>query len=64
MAGIKGLLARVRRLEPKPSLVARRLGSLEEFVAEAQAGITAGRYDPRDMPDVVLCLRRWVEQGL
>ncbi len=63
MAGVKGLLARVRKLEPKAGAVARRLGSLEQFNAEVQAGIAAGRYDPVDMPDVAYCIRRWVEQG-
>lgn len=64
MSGIKGLLARVRRLEPKVGHFTRRLGSLERFEAECKAGIADGRYDPEDMPSVLYCVRRWVEQGL
>jgi hypothetical protein len=64
MAGVKGLLARVRRLEPKAGHVARRLGSFERFEAECMRGVEEGRYDPEDMPQVVYCVRRWIEQGL
>jgi len=63
MVGIKGLTARVRKLEPRDGYVIRKLGSLEVFEADVQAGIAAGRYDPVDMPDVLLCIRRWVQAG-
>ena len=60
--GVKGLPGRVRKLEPKPSLVLRGIGgSIRAFEVEAQAGIKAGRYCPEDMPLVVECLRRWIE---
>jgi hypothetical protein len=61
---VKGLLARVRKMEPKMGVVARRLGALERFDAEVKAGVAAGRFDPLDMPQVAYCVRRWVEQGL
>jgi len=63
MAGIKGLLARVRKLEPEAGYVTRKLGSFERFEAEVEAGIAAGRYDPADMRDVVMCIRLWVTAG-
>ena len=64
MAGLKGLAARVRRLEPRLGKVLRGIGSLERWEAACQAGIEDGRYSPDDMPDVMYCIRRWVEQGL
>ncbi|MBY0321609.1 MAG: hypothetical protein K2X72_23000 [Reyranella sp.] len=60
MAGLKGLAARVKKLEPKPNNVLRKIGSIERFEAECEAGIADGRYDPADMRDVMLCIRRWV----
>lgn len=63
MAGVKGLLSRIRKLEPKAGKVARRLGSLERWEAGCNAGIEAGRYCPEDMPQVMYCIRRWVEAG-
>jgi len=64
VAGVKGLLARLRKLEPRPGTVTRRLGSFERFEADCNAGIADGRYDPEDMRDVLYCVRLWVEQGL
>jgi hypothetical protein len=63
MVGLKGLAARVRRLEPTAGRVERCIGSVERFEADVQAGIEAGRYDPLDMPDVALCVRRWAVAG-
>ena len=64
MAGIKGLIGRVKRLEPKPGKVLRAIGGdLERWEAKIRAGIEAGRYCPRDMPDVLYCIRRWVKAG-
>lgn len=63
MVGIKGLAARVRKLEPRAGYVTRLLGSLERFEAEVQAGIEAGCYDPVDMPEVVMCIRQWITAG-
>ena len=46
---VKALLARVSRLEPKPSRILNLIGgSLEKFEAEIQAGIEAGKYCPND----------------
>lgn len=65
MPGIKGLVARVHRLEPKPSRILLKLGgSIERFQASIQQGIEEGRYDPLDMPIVVHCLKKWVSDGL
>jgi hypothetical protein len=62
--GVKGLIARVHKLEPKPSKALRKIGgSIEKFEAEMQAGIDAGTYDPDDMPIVVKCIKRWAEAG-
>lgn len=65
MAGLKGLIGRVKRLEPKPGKVLRVLcgGDVDRWEAKMRAGIEAGRYCPRDMPDVLYCIRRWVEAG-
>lgn len=64
MAGVKGLLARVRKLEPKAGHVARCLGSFERFEAKCTIGVEAGLHDPDEMPHIVYCVRRWIEQGL
>lgn len=56
-------MARVKKLEPKAGYVLRKLGSLERFEAECEAGIAAGRYCPVDIRDVMLCIRRWVDAG-
>jgi len=63
MAGLKGLAARVRRLEPRLGKVLRGIGSLERWEAGCKAGIEAGRLCPEDMPQVMYCIRRWVETG-
>lgn len=66
MAGVKGLLARIRKLEPQPGFALRKFGGQagwERFEADCKAGIADGRLDPRDMPEVLYCLRRWVEAG-
>jgi hypothetical protein len=63
MAGMKGLISRVRRLEPKAGYVVRRIGSADKFAAEVNAGIESGRYDPVDMSDVAYCVRKWAAAG-
>lgn len=62
MAGVRSMLARVRRLETARTMVSpfvRAFGSVDAFVACAQAGIDAGTLDRRDMADVVACIHRW-----
>lgn len=64
MAAIRTMLARVAKLEVEqvPPLLAK-FGGEEGWAAleaEAEVGIAEGRYDSRDMPVVVHCLRRWI----
>ena len=61
MTDMRGLLARVRRLERSnvPPLF-KFIGSPEELEEHAQTGIAAGCYDPRDMPLVIKAVRRWL----
>ncbi|MFE3837899.1 hypothetical protein [Pseudogemmobacter sonorensis] len=62
MANVRGMLARVRRLEVARSTaspIARLYGSFEAFAEEVQADIDAGKLDRTDMPVVLDCLRRW-----
>ena len=40
----------------------RAWGSLADWEAECQSGIEEGRLDARDMPVVVMALRRWHSQ--
>ncbi|SEP49920.1 hypothetical protein SAMN02990966_07454 [Rhodospirillales bacterium URHD0017] len=57
---VKGLLSRVRRLEPKPSRILLKIGgSFEKFDAEIEAGMASGKYDPLDMPTVAYCVKKW-----
>lgn len=67
MAAIRSMLARVAKLEVEqvPPLLAKFGGEegWAAFQAEAEAGVAEGRYDRRDMPIVVRCLRRWVRGG-
>lgn len=63
MATARSLLARARRLQDSENPVLAKLGGQqgwEQFQAEAEAGIAAGRYDSRDMPVVVAALRSWL----
>ena len=58
------MLYRVRKLElSRIPPWHRLLGPIEEFEAEVQAGMAAGRYDPRDMPLVLASVQRWVREG-
>lgn len=66
MANVRGMLARVRRLEVTRSTaspIARLFGSFEAFEEQAQAGIDAGKLDRTDMPVVIDALRRWERDG-
>jgi hypothetical protein len=61
-SSVKTLLNRARRLErASVSPILNLIGSIEEFEANAQAGIAAGIYDPHDMPLVVKAIRRWLD---
>jgi len=59
---VRALLARVQRLEQSRaprSPFALAYGSLGAWEAEVQSGIDEGRYDKRDMPEVIAAVRRW-----
>ncbi len=64
MPAVRSLLARVQRLEVErmPPVLAKFGGpeGWAAFQADAQAGIADGRYDGRDMPIVLNCLRNWI----
>lgn len=62
MANVRGMLARVQRLEVARSTaspIARLYGSFDAFAEGVQADIDAGKLDRTDMPVVLDCLRRW-----
>lgn len=65
MRSIKALLRRVQKLQQaRTGHVSRMVGPIDEFEAEAKAGIKAGRNDPNDMPIVVIAIRQWIKSGL
>lgn len=57
------MLARVRRIEavraPLLSPFETSYGSLAAWEAHCQGGIDAGYLDGRDMPLIMLAIRRW-----
>jgi len=60
MPAVRSMLARVQRLEQATvSPWLNLLGPLDKFEAAVRDGIVEGRYDPLDMPLVVVCVRRW-----
>lgn len=68
MANVRGMLARVQRLEaarqgPR-SPFARLYGSFEAFAEGVQAQIGPGGLDRTGMPIVLDCLRRWERDGV
>ncbi|AXQ94805.1 hypothetical protein LV780_13895 [Cereibacter azotoformans] len=67
MAGVRGMLQRVAKLEAartsKPSPIEAIYGSVDAFAAECMAGVEAGKLCPVDMPVVIECLRRWHRDG-
>jgi hypothetical protein len=63
MVGIKGLLSRVRKMEPKLGRYERAFGSVEQMEADFQARIDAGLMDPLDGADLMVCIRRFIEAG-
>ena len=57
------MLARVQRLEQaRASPWDRLIGPIEVFEAEIYEGITLGKFDPTDMPEVLASVRRWVRE--
>ena len=66
MQRIRRLADRVRRLEQVQkahSPFELAYGSLEDFVAEMQKDIDAGRFDHIDGPIVIQCIIEWHRRG-
>ena len=67
MAGVRGMLQRVAKLEaqlaPRLSPIAALYGSTEAFAAECMAEVEAGKLCGTDMPIILDCLRRWDREG-
>lgn len=67
MAGVRGMLQRVAKLEaqlaPRLSPIAALYGSTEAFAQECMAGVEAGKLCSTDMPVLLDCLRRWDREG-
>lgn len=59
------MLGRVRRLEiEKVHPILARMGGETGWAAvqaDVATGLVEGRYDRRDMPVVIACLRRWTK---
>ena len=72
MSGVRGLLARARRLQrtrqPHPSPIAVQYRGFDNFDAHVRAQVHAGRLDACDLlgsdgvVGVLACLRRWEQQ--
>ncbi len=64
MVAVRSMLARVRQLEiEKAHPILAQIGGEAGWAAveiDVRAGLTEGRYDPRDLPVVMKCLRRWI----
>lgn len=64
---VRAMLTRVRRLEaaraPLLSPFELAYGSLDAWEAQCQSGIDAGLLDPRDVPAIMLAVRRWHHDG-
>lgn len=67
MAGVRGMLQRVTKLEaqlaPRLSPIAALYGSTEAFAADCMAEVDAGKLCGTDMPIILDCLRRWDREG-
>ena len=65
MAGVKGLLARVRKLEPRQGYVARKLGDWQRIkVAWLKTVEGCDGDHAHDVRVIVHCIGTWVENGL
>lgn len=68
MAGVRSMLARVRRIEavraPVRSPISRDYGSFDAFAAECDAMMAAGKLDRHDFPVILYCLRKWETDGI
>ncbi|NQW52870.1 MAG: hypothetical protein HQ465_16660 [Rhodospirillales bacterium] len=62
--GVGVLRNRLRALEKKLGEAQRMAAFVDQFEAEARAGVEAGRYCPVDMPVIVDCFRRWLRDGI
>lgn len=67
MAGVRGMLQRVAKLEaqlaPRLSPIAALYGSTEAFASDCMAEVEAGKLCGTDMPIILDCLRRWDREG-
>ena len=67
MAGVRSMLARVKRIEavraPVLSPIALAFGSFDAFAVWADEQIAFGVLDPRDFPIVLRCLASWERSG-
>lgn len=67
MAGVRGMLQRVAKLEAQLALrltpIAALYGSTEAFAADCMAEVEAGKLCSTDMPIILDCLRRWDREG-
>ncbi|WP_444463922.1 hypothetical protein [Rhodobacter capsulatus] len=67
MAGVRGMLKRVAKLEaqlaPRLSPIAALYGSTEAFAQECMEGVASGKLCGTDMPVLLDCLRRWDREG-
>ena len=67
MAGVRGMLQRVAKLEaqlaPRLSPIAALYGSTDAFAAECMAEVEAGKLCSTDLPIILDCLRRWDREG-
>lgn len=62
--GVKVLLNRVRSLEGTLGASQRMAEFVDEFEVYARTGIEAGCLCQMDMPEVILCLRQWIRDGV
>lgn len=64
MVAVRSMLTRVRRLEiEKVHPILAKLGGEAGWAAveaDTKAGLVDGRYDRRDIPVVMQCLRQWL----
>jgi hypothetical protein len=67
MAGVRGMLERVAKLEaqraPKASPIEVLYGSVDGFADACMEGVASGKLCPVDMPIILDCIRRWHRDG-